>query len=158
MTAASLQSDNDPNFSSIKRPSMNTHRRSAGFTLIELMIAVVIVAIITVLAYPSYQDYLRKGRRASAQAFLMDLSNTEQRYLMDARAYATGSTALTTLNATVPSEVVSFYTVTIDPAAATTPPTFTITATPIAGSAQDGDGALTIDQAGNKTRAGQPGW
>lgn len=157
MTAASLLPDNDPDFAE-KPLTMITHKRFAGFTLIELMIAVVIVAIIAAIAYPSYQDHLRKGRRASAQAFMMDLGNREQQYLMDARAYAIDSGALTALNVTVPSEVASFYAVTIGPAAATTPPTYTITATPIAGSVQASDGVLTLDQAGNKTRAGTPGW
>lgn len=137
---------------------MTTHKRSAGFTLIELMITVVVVAIIAAIAYPSYQDHLRKGRRASAQAFMMELANREQQYLMDARAYAISAGALTALNATVPSEVARFYTVTIGPAAATTPPTYTITATPTAGSVQESDGVLTLDQVGGKTRAGQSGW
>lgn len=134
---------------------MKKHR---GFSLIELMIAVAIVAILAAIAYPSYQDHLRKGRRASTQAFMMEIANREQQYLLDARSYAVGAGALTTLNITVPTDVSRFYTVTIDPAAPTTPPSFTITATPIAGSAQAPDGVLTLDHQGNKTRAGQSGW
>ncbi|MEO7152883.1 MAG: prepilin-type N-terminal cleavage/methylation domain-containing protein, partial [Burkholderiaceae bacterium] len=38
--------------------------RSRGFTLIELMIVVAIVSILAAIAVPSYQDYVRKGRRA----------------------------------------------------------------------------------------------
>ena len=75
-----------------------------------------------------------------------------------ARAYAIGTGALTALNAAVPSEVARFYTVTIGPSAATTPPTYTITATPIAGSEQVSDGVLTLDQAGAKTRNSIDGW
>jgi len=134
---------------------MKKHR---GFSLIELMIAVAVVAILAAIAYPSYQDHLRKGRRASTQAFMMEIANREQQYLLDARSYAVGAGALATLNITVPTEVSRFYTVTIDPAAPTTPPSFTITATPIAGSAQAPDGVLTLDHQGNKTRAGQSGW
>jgi hypothetical protein len=48
--------------------------------------------------------------------------------------------------------------VTIDPAAPTVPPSYTITATPIAGSAQVPDGALTLDHLSAKTRNGQSGW
>jgi type IV pilus assembly protein PilE len=132
--------------------------RSAGFTLIELMITVAVIAILTGIAYPSYQDHLRKGKRAAAQSFLVDAATRQQQYLLDARGYALGAGALTALNLNVPAEVASSYTITVTPAAATVPPTFTITATPIAGSKQVPDGALTLDQSGSKTRAGQPGW
>lgn len=137
---------------------MNTKNRYAGFTLIELMIAVAIVGILAAVAYPSYQDHLRKGRRASAQTFMMDVANRQQQYLLDARNYAAGSAALTTLNLSVPTDVSRFYTITVTPEAPATPPSFTITATPIAGSAQAADGALTLDDLGAKTRNGQPGW
>jgi type IV pilus assembly protein PilE len=135
---------------------MAANHRPRGFTLIELMIVVVIVAILAAIAFPSYQEHLRKGRRGATQAFIMNLADREQQYLLDARTYATGPSALTTLNVPVPSDVSSFYTVTIDPAAPTTPPSYTITATPLG--LQASDGVLTLDQAGNKTRAGNPGW
>ncbi|HWI13550.1 MAG TPA: type IV pilin protein [Burkholderiales bacterium] len=135
----------------------NTARRRKGFSLIELMITVAVVAIIGAIAYPSYQNHLRKGRRASAQAFIMDLANREQQYLLDARNYAVGSAALTTLNVSPPSDVAAHYSVTIGPAAASTPPTFLITATPTS-TAQSADGTLTLNEQGNKTRAGQAGW
>src|SRR6266545_3957448 len=97
-------------------------RRQAGFTLMELMIAVVVVAIITAIAYPSYENQLRKGRRASAQSFMVDLANREQQYLLDARGYAIGATALSSLGfadeAAIPADVSAFYTITIGPDAA----------------------------------------
>ena len=122
------------------------------------MVAVAIVAIVAAIAYPSYQDHLRKGRRAAAQAFLVEVSSKQQQYLLDARKYATGATALATLNMTVPTTVSQFYTVTVGPAVATVPPTYTLTATPIAGSVQVKDGALTLTHDGTKTRGGNPGW
>jgi type IV pilus assembly protein PilE len=122
------------------------------------MIAVAIVAILATIAFPSYQDYLRKGRRSAAQSFIVDVAARQQQFLIDARSYAGGAGALGTLNLAVPGDVSRFYTVTVDPAAPTLPPSYTISATPIAGSAQVPDGALTLDHQGAKTRNGQSGW
>lgn len=131
-------------------------KKISGFTLIELMIAMVILAILAAIAIPNYQDHVRKGRRATAQTFLMEVANRQTQYLLDARNYAVGTTALTTLNITVPADVSKYYTVTVDPAAVTNPPSFTLTATPVVGAGQDGDGVMTLDHVGNKLRNGQP--
>ena len=122
------------------------------------MIALAIIAILAAIAFPSYQDHLRKGRRAAAQTFVLEAASRQQQYLLDARSYAVGTDAITALSLSVPADVTRFYTVTIDPAAPTIPPTYVIRAVPIAGSAQEPDGELTLDQAGHKTRGGQPQW
>jgi len=118
----------------------------------------VIVGILAAVAVPSYQDHIRKTRRSAAQTFMIDVATREQQYLIDARSYAGGTGALATLNLAVPADVSKFYTVTIEPAAPTLPPSYTITATPIAGSAQVPDGVLTLDHQGAKTRNGQARW
>jgi type IV pilus assembly protein PilE len=121
-----------------------------GFTLIELMIAVAIVAIIAMIAIPSYTAQIVKGRRSSAEAVLLDIAQRQQQYLLDVRSYAPN---WTTLNTTIPVNVSNYYTIAIA-AAAGPPPTFTASATPIAGTAQAGDVTLTIDNTGAKTPAG----
>ena len=68
--------------------SGSPRRRLRGFTLIELMIAVAVVAILAAIGYPSYTEHIRKSRRATAQAALMDLASRQQAYLLDRRAYA----------------------------------------------------------------------
>jgi type IV pilus assembly protein PilE len=131
---------------------------TAGFTIIELMIAVAIVGILVTIAFPSYQEHMRKTRRSAAQSFMMDVASRQQQYMIDARSYAGGAGALVALNLAVPGDVSKYYTVTVNPPAPTVPPSFAIAATPIAGSVQAPDGVLTLDHQGSKTRNGQPGW
>lgn len=127
--------------------------RQSGFTLIELMIVVVIVGVLAAIAYPNYQQYIIKSNRADAQAFLMELAQKQQQFLIDARRYA-GSVGA--LNATTPTGVARNYTITFTNVSAGPPPTFTITAAPNAGTTQAGDGNLSIDQAGNKQWGSDP--
>jgi type IV pilus assembly protein PilE len=128
-------------------------RKARGFTLIELIIVVAIIGILVAIAFPSYQNHLRKGRRAQAESFLMEVANSQQQYILDARSYAPD---LATLGKTAPTDVSNFYNMRVVTVA--TPPSFSLSATPIVGSVQEPDGVLTIDSSGAKSRAGNPGW
>ena len=59
----------------------------AGITLIELMIAVVIIGILASIAYPSYTSYLQKSRRADAHSALMEIELEQQRIRATGNAY-----------------------------------------------------------------------
>ena len=67
----------------------HTHmpRASRGFTLIELMIVVAIIAILSAIAYPSYQESVRKGRRAEGRAALQELMQQQERYMTQFNTY-----------------------------------------------------------------------
>ena len=125
--------------------------RVRGFTLIELIIVIAIVALLVAVALPSYRDHVRKSRRAEAQAYLMSVAGRQQQFLVDTRAYAPN---LTTINIPTPADVSRSYTVTLNVVAGP-PPTFTLTAAPLAGTDQVNEkcGTLTINQTGAKTAA-----
>lgn len=127
------------------------HNLQRGFTLVEIMIVIAVIGILSAIAFPSYQDYLIKGRRAAAQSHLMEIAQQQQQYLLDARAYAAD---LTTLNLTTPTDISTYYQISVT-ASEGPPPSFTITATPVSGSAQASDVTLSIDNTGNKLPAGK---
>jgi type IV pilus assembly protein PilE len=133
-------------------PHKGTHVKNArGFTLIELMIVVAILGVLVAIAYPSYTNSLVKGNRAAAKSFLMEIAQKEQQYLLDNRSYfdATTVAEFTAVGISIPKEVSSFYQVSVDGVAGT-PPRFTATATPKAGTRQAKDGTLTIDNTGSR--------
>lgn len=129
-------------------------RRPLGFTLIELMIAVVIVAILSTIAVNSYSNATTRSRRAAVEAHLQDIANRQEQVLLDARGYATSYT--TPPLPALPSNLSASYTVTVAANNAATPPTFTITATPKGRqlTADTRCGTLTLNQAGTKTKSG----
>lgn len=134
---------------------MTGNRYVYGFTLIELMIVVAVVAILAAIAYPSYQEQVRKSYRAKAKADLVEYAGLAERYYTTNNTYA-GFTLPSTVSPREPGAAAR-YNLTPNGAfgGATT---FTITAT--ATGAQSGDkcGALTINQAGVKTAAQSDCW
>ena len=66
-----------------------------GFTLIELVIVVGIVAILASVAYPSYIESIVKGRRAEGRAALAELMQQQERYLTQNNCYLAFTTAAT---------------------------------------------------------------
>ena len=130
---------------------MHHSTRTRGFTLIEVMITVAIVAILAAVALPSYREHVRKSRRAETQAYLMAVASRQQQFLLDTRSYAPN---LATVGLFAPANVAAAYDVVVV-AVAGPPPTFRLTATPKAASDQvlERCGTLAIDQTGAKTAA-----
>jgi type IV pilus assembly protein PilE len=142
----------------LEEKCVEARKRSArGFTLIELMIVVAIVAILSAIAYPAYTSHIRKGRRAEVQAMLMDMAQREIQYFTDTRTYALdagGTMAYTTLHVPFPSDLSSYYTVTTAARSGVTP-SFQVTATALNDQTKDKAAgvtikALTIDDTGAK--------
>jgi type IV pilus assembly protein PilE len=126
-----------------------------GFTLIELMVAVAIVAILATIALPSYRNYMVRSSRAAAQAELMDLASLQEKIFLNSNAYtgdvAAGYTGNATggLGKTSGTTKDGYYTITASVGTGST--TYTLTAAPIAGGRQDGDGSLSITESGKRT-------
>jgi type IV pilus assembly protein PilE len=125
-------------------------RRRNGFTLIEVMITVVIIAILASIAIPSYQRYVIRAKRSAAQAQMMEIANRQQQFLLANRSYA-DKTTLTASGYALPADVAANYDYTITLSAAGTPPGFVVTFDSTGAQASDGD--LTLDNQGAKTPA-----
>lgn len=128
-----------------------TMRMETGFTLIEVMIVVSIVAILAAVATPMYSDQMRRGHRASAEAVLLDAAVRQRQFLIDQRSFATSTSEL---GLTVPASLTGRYTVTITAPTGAVPPTFVVMATPSGAQAADRCGTLSVDHAGTRLPSG----
>ena len=124
--------------------------RVRGFTLLELMIVVAVVAILAAIAYPSYQDQIRKSRRAQAKADLVEYAGLAERFHTTNNTYD-GFSLPTTVS---PREAGATPRYRLTPEDFTDANTFTITATPTTGQDADRCGTLSLNQAGAKTESG----
>lgn len=101
--------------------------RSAGFTLLELMIVVIVISVLAMIAIPSYMEQVRKGKRAEAVQTIGDLQLRQERWRAEHPSYGTldeltGSAA----NSTSLNNSFKYYTITVPTNTATG---YSITAT-----------------------------
>ncbi len=131
-----------------------------GFTLLELMIVVVVVAILAAIALPSYQDALRKGNRADAKAILMETAQYMERYYTTNNAYYVAANAPTVISNVSPKGATGVgvkYNIAFNP----NPPTaaaFTVQAVPVNSQSGDACGTLTLSNTGAQTPTTEGCW
>jgi type IV pilus assembly protein PilE len=138
--------------------SLVVQRRTRGFTLIEVMITVAVVAILAAVALPSYTDYVTRSKIIEATSGLSDMRVRLEQYFMDSRQYPTSCVAPAAGPAPAGQIYLpatsKFFTVTC----ALTATTYTVTATGKSASAMGGF-VYTVDQANNRKTMGLPsGW
>lgn len=128
---------------------------SKGFTLIEIMIVVAIIGILSAIALPSYNEYIRRGHRAEARTGLLQAQQWLERAATATGTYPLGTAFPATLGK-VPSDR---YDITL---VSTTGAAYALTATPKGAQAGDKCGNYTLDHTGlrgaNGKKSGEPGY
>jgi type IV pilus assembly protein PilE len=130
----------------------------------EMMIVVVIVGILATIAYPSYQEQVRKSRRSDAKQALMDAVNRQEQYILDhSTATRRTWTDLGYVRTLRPSEE-GYYSIAAETddcvAAGVRCRTYTLTATPVAAKPQAADEKCTefsVTSTGVRTAEGSLG-
>ena len=127
-------------------------RTARGFTVIEILITVAIIAILVAIALPSYQEYVLRGKITEATSVLSDLRLRAEKFYGDNRTYVG-------FNQATPGA--RYFTYACDDGAggAVAQNAFRCTASGVAGEGM-GDFTYTINQSNVRTSAfnGRPGW
>ena len=124
-------------------PRSNTRN---GFTLLELLIAMLILGILLGIALPSYQRYVQRGQRAEAVRLLLAAAACQEHIRSSSGFYDT-------TRCTEQFGIESYH-LRIEPAGARTATAFTLTAEPRSIRDDDACGALSLDQAGTRSITG----
>jgi len=122
------------------------HHRTAGMTLIEIVLVVGLLGLLLSLAMPTYQAYLLRGHRVEAIRLLLTASACQERH----RA-RTGTFDTTRCTGNRDNE---FYRLIVEPQGQVSASEFLLIAEPLNGQQRDGCGNLSLDQAGTQGISG----
>lgn len=124
-------------------------KKNCGFTLIELMVVIAIIAVVMAYALPNYRDYVLRSKRTEAMNSLMQASHLQERHYANKNRYGTAAEIkLESIFPTPNAENKLNYTISME----STDTEYTIKATAYGKQAQDTDClTFTLDTFGNKT-------
>jgi type IV pilus assembly protein PilE len=115
-------------------------RRPGGFTLVELMITVGIVAVLAAIAYPSYTSFVRRSNRTDATRVAMADAQALQRCYSQNFSYSNSAATPCSMSAGTTTSPSGNYSIAIAiPAVGVAAPSYSIVATPLAGHPQTAD-------------------
>lgn len=117
------------------------HDAVAGFTLLELMIALAVIAVLSAIAYPLYTSHVQKSHRTAAQSSLMELAARQASWRSRHTSYG-DLTDLLGITPAIPNPSNSYYSFSVTAATST----FSLTAVPQGAQVSDSCGTLTMTQ------------
>jgi type IV pilus assembly protein PilE len=133
--------------------NVRSGRLVSGFTLVELLVVVAIVASLAAIALPSYSSYIVKTRRTAAKACLTEVSNYMERFYTTNMKYTGATDPGLDCEGTV--QTGNFYSWSVGTPAQST---YTITATPKPSQPDTLCGTLQLDQKGTRSPATTGCW
>ena len=129
------------------RAGLRGQAKLRGFSLIELMITVAIVALLAAIALPSYTNYVRKAKRMDAKIALLDMASRQERFFSTNNTYTNVAANLgySALPASVPGSGTTTYEISVSSASTVA---YILLATPKTDQLKDSCGSYSINQLG----------
>ena len=137
--------------SKLENIAISLSTRQHGFTLLDALVTIAIVTILTAVAFPSYQAMAKQGIRGDGVSTLQEVMQHQERFFLNNMTYTTDLTALGYDTSPLVSDD-EYYSVAASVCGGSIARCVQLTATPRGSHA--GDGAITLDSAGNKGAAG----
>jgi type IV pilus assembly protein PilE len=139
------------------------HARQRGFTLVETLVVIAIIAMLASIGFPQYTTYITRTKRATAKSFMLMVADRQEQFFLDNKQYAGGMSDLGYADDAVALDNNGIVTITTNPAriylvdlSNTSATTFTINAAPELVQANQDTlcGTLTLSHTGQRDQTG----